>query len=245
VGQRTPGSATARVIPRTSLVSEIASRLQSDIFQGRYSPGEALPPERTLAAGYGVTRTSLKHALVRLEEMGLIRTRHGVGSIVQDVQESGGAEVLKYLVSPSETPDEQLIGDLIEARALGAVGVARLAARRRTKEDLAALDGLLTDLEEKGKTPEDAERIEALFMRALARSGHNRVFLYIINSVGSAYRIDWQTHIVPLREGGWMLEKLRSIVEAVRAKDEEKARAAAENYFLEIARRVLARLKGS
>jgi GntR family transcriptional regulator, transcriptional repressor for pyruvate dehydrogenase complex len=240
---RPPHEVPEGPVRRTSLVDEIASRLQKDVFQRRYAPGEALPPERVLAAKYGVTRTSLKHALVRLEELGLIRTRHGVGSIVQDVQESGGAEVLKYLVSSGGVVDDQLLRDVIEARGLGTVGVARLAARRRTKEDLAALDQLLGELNENKGDTHELERLEARLFRALARAGHNHVFQFIINSIGNAYRADWQTHVVPFREGTWMIEKLGAIVDAVRERDEEKARIVAEDYFSEVARRVLPRLK--
>jgi GntR family transcriptional repressor for pyruvate dehydrogenase complex len=231
------------LVRRPSLVDEIASKLQKDIFGRRYGPGEALPPERVLASRYGVNRTSLKHALVRLEELGLIRTRHGVGSIVQDVHESGGAEVLKYLVSSGTTPDEGMLRDVIEARGLGAVGVARLAARRRTQADLAALDALIEDMKGKSGDAAEMERLEARLLRALARAGHNQVFQFVINSLGEAYRHDWQTHVVPLREGTWAVERLTEIVDAVRSEDEEKARKLAEAYFLEVARQVLPRVR--
>src|SRR5262245_19050028 len=123
---------TSEAIRRPSLVDEIVSRVRGEILQGRWAAGQTLPPEREVAERWGVTRTSLKHALVRLEEVGLVRTKHGVGTVVQDVAEEGGADLLKYLVEPGEKPSGLLLREVLEARILIAGDFARLAARRRT-----------------------------------------------------------------------------------------------------------------
>jgi DNA-binding FadR family transcriptional regulator len=55
-------------ILRRTVVDLLEARLRDDILSGTHEPGSLLPPERELAAGYGVTRTTLKHALTRLEQ---------------------------------------------------------------------------------------------------------------------------------------------------------------------------------
>src|SRR5690606_40116090 len=77
-------------IPRDTVVDSLVDRLRDDVLSGRYPPGSYLPPERELAAGYEVTRTSLKHAIVRLAQAGLLETRHGVGTRVRDYERLGG-----------------------------------------------------------------------------------------------------------------------------------------------------------
>ncbi len=67
-------------LPRETIVDVLEGRLREDILNGRHSAGSYLPPERTLADGYGVTRTTLKHAFGRLVQAGLLETRHGVGT---------------------------------------------------------------------------------------------------------------------------------------------------------------------
>jgi DNA-binding FadR family transcriptional regulator len=52
-----------------------------------------------LAAAYGVTRTSLKHALVRLVQAGLLETRHGVGTRARDYARHAGPDLLPMLVA--------------------------------------------------------------------------------------------------------------------------------------------------
>lgn len=52
------------------------------IKDGRYPPGELLPPEKTLAERYEVSRVSVRKALQHLVEDGLVSKRHGQGNIV-------------------------------------------------------------------------------------------------------------------------------------------------------------------
>ena len=86
-------------IARLSVVDALVDRLRTDVLSGRYPPGSYLPPERELAETYEVTRTSLKHAIVRLAQAGLLETKHGVGTRVRDYERSGGPELLPMLVA--------------------------------------------------------------------------------------------------------------------------------------------------
>ena len=47
------------------------------VLAGRYAPGEKLPTQRALAADLGVTMGSLREAVKRLEQMGLVEARQG------------------------------------------------------------------------------------------------------------------------------------------------------------------------
>src|SRR5262245_17239611 len=86
-------------ISRDTIVDALVNRLRDDVLSGRYQPGSYLPPERELADAYQVTRTSLKHAIVRLGQAGLLETRHGVGTRVRDYEQLGGPELLPMLVT--------------------------------------------------------------------------------------------------------------------------------------------------
>ncbi|MFG2266444.1 FadR/GntR family transcriptional regulator [Streptomyces sp. NPDC048720] len=63
-------------LPRETIVDVLEGRLREDILAGRHPAGSYLPPERTLADGYGVTRITLKHAFGRLTQAGLLEARH-------------------------------------------------------------------------------------------------------------------------------------------------------------------------
>jgi GntR family transcriptional regulator len=78
---------------------QIQEHLRSLIEQGTYAPGDRLPSEVELAARLGISRPTLREALLHLEQEGIIVRRHGVGTFVSahtPLFESG-LEVLESL----------------------------------------------------------------------------------------------------------------------------------------------------
>jgi len=67
-----------------SLYEEIARKIQMDIIRSNLNPGDKLGTELELAAHYGVSRATIRHALVSLENAGLIDRLHGRGTFVAD-----------------------------------------------------------------------------------------------------------------------------------------------------------------
>lgn len=67
---------------RTPIWLAIAAALRADISEGRYAPGEKLPTEAALAERFGVNRHTVRHAVSKLVDEGLIRTRRGSGTFV-------------------------------------------------------------------------------------------------------------------------------------------------------------------
>lgn len=83
---------------RQSAVDACAEQLRSAILEGRLEAGERLPPERELAAQFGVNRVTLRTALARLGSAGLLATRQGSGHVVQDYRRRGGPGLIAGLV---------------------------------------------------------------------------------------------------------------------------------------------------
>jgi GntR family transcriptional regulator len=79
----------ARRIDRESplpLYFQLARLLEDEITSGRWRPGVRLPSEPEMCEQYGLSRTTIRQALTRLEQRGLIQRRKGQGTFVQDVQ---------------------------------------------------------------------------------------------------------------------------------------------------------------
>src|ERR1044071_6583377 len=76
-----------RIDPRspTPLYAQIATRLRVAIAAGELRPGEALPSVRKLAGELRVNLATVGQAYRDLEVEGLVSTRQGVGTYVQDV----------------------------------------------------------------------------------------------------------------------------------------------------------------
>jgi DNA-binding FadR family transcriptional regulator len=84
--------------PRASAADACARALREAILRGHVSPGERLPPERTLASSFGVNRVTVRGALAKLEAEGLVTPRQGSGYVVHDYRRAGRPDLIAALV---------------------------------------------------------------------------------------------------------------------------------------------------
>ncbi len=71
------------------LVYEIvAARITARIESGEWRPGRRLPPERELAETFGVAYMTVRRAMGKLREGGVVVTVHGRGTFVADPESS-------------------------------------------------------------------------------------------------------------------------------------------------------------
>src|SRR5215218_1608960 len=71
------------LIGQTKLASRVREEVRDRIRDGRFSDGVQLPPEVELASSLGVSRTTVREALLQLEQEGLLIRRHGHGTFVR------------------------------------------------------------------------------------------------------------------------------------------------------------------
>ena len=134
------------------LYQSVATQILALISQGEFPPGERLPPERELALKLGVSRPSLREALIALEIGGQVEIRMGSGVYVSEASAQDAGPVGALGDSPSE---------LMQARAAIEGSVIVLATARMTA---AMLDRLRRTVERMrrlaaaGKSPVEADR---------------------------------------------------------------------------------------
>ncbi len=78
----------------------VAESLIADIERGKYAVGDLLPPEMVIAEQYGISRHTAREAIRRLDEMGLITRRAGIGTTIKSV-----ATQSRYTASISDITD--------------------------------------------------------------------------------------------------------------------------------------------
>lgn len=61
----------------------VAEKIESRIAQGRYVPGNPLPPENALEEEFGVSRITIRQALGLLKRRGILVSRSGAGTFVR------------------------------------------------------------------------------------------------------------------------------------------------------------------
>ena len=237
-----PRRPLTEVLERPSIVELILQRLRQEILSGRYAPGTSLPPERELANRYGVNRTSVKHALMKLESVGLIDIKHGVGSLVVDYAERGGAALLEHLLDTSEEIDHSLLADALEVRASIGGAIAGLAAQRATPAMIARLHGLVDRVAAAGGSAEQVQGLDMELFQLLTEATGNQAFKLIMNSVSSAYLPKALGLVHAFADTDSMLAGMTKIVDAVASNQPDAARAAAESHLTSNSEAMLAGL---
>jgi len=110
----------------------VLAQLRRSIHLGHFGAGDKLPPERELAKLLGVSRTTVREAVRVLEGEGLVEIRRGSSGGISVKPQSMGRTELRRRMREFE--------EIIEFRLAVEPMAARLAAERRTKTVIAALD---------------------------------------------------------------------------------------------------------
>ncbi|MDG4863250.1 FadR/GntR family transcriptional regulator [Streptomyces sp. T-3] len=165
-----------RPMGRTRLYEQVLDRLRSYVTDSALRSGDRLPPERELAQRLGVSRASVKQAIVVLEVQGLVEVRHGGGTYL--VKDSLDVEPVEQLVER-----RRRLPDVLEAREALETKLAELAAERRTDEDLKALRFALAKMAgevEEGRPGVEGDR---LFHAAVTAAAHSSLMAEFMRSI--------------------------------------------------------------
>src|ERR1051326_2141986 len=126
-------------VKRSRIYEHIVEQIRALIREGRWAPGDQIPPERELAERFRVSRTSVREALRALEMQGVIDSRQGGGTFVR----TADTEALVPPLAAAILRGRQELAEVLEVRELIEPGIARGAAQRATAEHVAELETLL------------------------------------------------------------------------------------------------------
>jgi GntR family transcriptional repressor for pyruvate dehydrogenase complex len=228
-----------RPIEKQRVAEEIVDQLRSLILTGAYAPGDKLPPERNLAKELGVNRSSLREALKKLEHIGLVKTRQGDGTRVQDYMQTGGIDLVSYLLPLAGGASRELLADVLEFRRIYGREVARLAAERAVAADLEKLQGIAGAADDPALTADQVLRLDFDFYVQLAKISRNRVFLLLINTTRQAVMnyAPFFAHFAVQNEA--TRRHHRALIKAITKRDVEAAAKAADAYLARGAEQLL------
>lgn len=165
---------------RTSLIDLAVGRLRQQITSGAWPVGTRIPAEPELAELIGVGRNTIREAVQSLVHAGMLARRQGSGT---------------YVISNSELANamgREIAGahqrDVLEVRRALEVEAARLAALRRTDEQVAELRAL-RDARSSAYGSRDLERMvsaDLALHRTIAVAAHNPVLLALYENLQDA-----------------------------------------------------------
>jgi GntR family transcriptional repressor for pyruvate dehydrogenase complex len=219
--------------------SEVARALLDYILSGQVGPGQKLPSERQLSDALGVGRSVVREGIKSLGLLGLLEFRHGGGTYVRSAE----SELLPRVIEWGLLLGERRITDLIETRQHLEVLLAELAARRRTDEQLAAIQTAMDAMDE-ARTTEEFVEADVKFHLAVAAASNNGVLANIHASIASLLRVWIHRNIAASASFDRSRREHAPILAAIRSQDAEEAAKAARHHMTAAGARLQATIDG-
>jgi DNA-binding FadR family transcriptional regulator len=213
------------------LYRQIAGQIAALIDNGEFPAGSRLPAERELAALLGVSRTSVREAVISLEIAGRVVVRVGSGIFVA----APGAAQIVGLVDEGPSPF-----DLLAARRLIEGEIAAIAARTIRKADIAALRATIERMREFAENFAKRDAADREFHVRIAAATGNGSLALVVEGLwqqrrGKLWsRIEQYFHNSKIREG--TLIDHATIIDALERRDAEGARAAMQQHLARVER---------
>lgn len=228
---------------RPRVMADTTQAIASDIFSGRYRPGDFLPTENDLGVEYGVSRTVIREALKVLAAKGLVSSRPRVGTIVCDEDNWNiiDAQVLAW--HAAHALDDRLFDAILETRRAIEPLVAERAATRATLREIADLQAAWEGMANAGDDIATFSRSDIAFHQVLYRASHNPIFRQIGGMIDTALKFALEaTNAVSTDRRAEAVKAHQEVVEALRLRDGDAARKAAD-HILDLAARDLVSAK--
>jgi GntR family transcriptional repressor for pyruvate dehydrogenase complex len=187
-----------------------------------------MPSEQSLLKDYDISRLTLREALARLATLGVIEVKHGKGAFV-----NGSVSITaldKVLIPMLPQLNRDRMHELIEARNLIEAEMAAKVAVRRSEDDIRRLELLLEYDEVQITGPEIFADRDYEFHLAISEMAGNDFFHFMYQTLSS------QIHFFLVRYANFItdwqetLNRHRSILEAIIAKDSEGAHQLVRNH---------------
>ena len=221
-----------QAVENRRLYRQIADQIAALIEKGEYAAGGRLPPERDLARQLGVSRPSVREALIALEVEGYVEVRVGSGVYVHRTRPAARAPALPAETGPFE---------LIRARWLIEGECAALAAREATKAQVRAMEEALAAMEAERTNGGDPLAADRLFHLRVAEGSGNSALALAVQTL-------WDQRMGPLflrlehhfdspELWGVAIREHRDVLAAIQKRDAAAARAAMRRHMNHAAKR--------
>lgn len=144
------------MLNKTLVPQSVAREIQAMITGGTLKPGEKIPSQREFSQKFGISRASLREALLTLETLGLLKTEPGRGTFV-----AGPPQGQKAHMAPWRYSESYSVFDVFQTRIMLEGEIARLAAGRLTQLQLEQMEAATRTMEEAWARQDRLANVEA------------------------------------------------------------------------------------
>jgi len=160
---------------------EQTSKLLELIRERGFKPGDKLPSERDLAALFGMSRSAVREALIRLDTLRIVESRPKSGVYLQPYGAERSIEAMVLFAETNTPLSAAEVAQSVELRSVLESEAMRLACLRRTQADLDVLQQILRDSEAAIAGGETLAELDPQFHKAIVAATKNDVLLRFIN----------------------------------------------------------------
>ena len=220
-----------RRVLKTRVSEGIIEQVRDLITSGRLKPGDRLPAERELAHTLSVSRSAVREAIRALESLGIVEARAGQGTFVASPQRDPITASLFHVNTQR---------NLFEVRRVLEPGLAALAARRATPEQVGKMRAILDDQKGKVHARESYVNEDAAFHFQIAEATGNEVLLRVAGSLMELLQetrdTSWRIGTRPARS----LRQHQAILHAIEVRNPLLAERRMREHIISIERLVFA-----
>jgi len=214
-----------------SPVDKIIGQLKQLIISGQLKPGDRLPAERVLSERFGLGRSYIREAILKLEFYGLLKTNPQSGTYVAGLS----INVIDNIISDIIKFNKDDFNALIEARYHLELSAIKLAAERRSEEDLVNIKQAMEEYEQKIAVGGNAIEEDMVFHIKIAKATKNSVIeSMILILVPDLIKNIVENKICGENRSKMAIAEHRNIYAAIEMQDTAKAEEAMANHLDEI-----------
>ncbi|WP_339060135.1 FadR/GntR family transcriptional regulator [Tepidibacillus marianensis] len=201
------------------LYQEVLVQINEIIKEDNLEVGDRLPSERELAERLNVGRSSVREALRALELLGLISTRQGEGTFIEESSSHHLVQILAFFI----LRDQKSKRDLLEMRKMIEMDAIRLAAERITKEQIQKIERLLDETEHRIQSGLLPVQEDFRFHQYIALATQNYLLYRIWRAIIDFGRPVLEGSLERHGRSEISIQEHRYILEALKIKDREEA----------------------
>ena len=206
----------------------IITNLKDLIIYKNLEPGDKLPSERMLAEKFGVSRSNIREAIQKLEYYGILISKPQSGTFIADI----GPVAMKGMLTDILRLDESDFKSLVETRILLELKTCRLAALRRTDEDLVQMKEALDAYRVKVLNGEDAVQEDLLFHLSIAKASGNGIINTFMLLITPEIITNFEKyHVCDENQAFMGIQEHKDIYEAIKRQDPKLAKEKMKVHF--------------
>lgn len=178
-----------RAARRPRLADAIIDEIAVEILQGSIAPGSLLTPEPQLSERFGVSRTVVREAIKRLQSLGLIEVRHGIGTVVLGPERWDDFDPDLIRIRAASGLIADLADDLFAIRRIIEIPVAAEAVRHRTDAQVERLGEILHRMQDPEVDPATYTDLDIEFHNILFEATGNMLLVKLMRPISQMRRI--------------------------------------------------------